>query len=205
MKKVLLLTVVLLISFCGTIQAQNTQRAKDLLKKQERKEKREERKTQDSILNIITFDQAYQALRNQNFVLEADNIIFWNGVTRYVTSNTNFISLYNGKAIVQTAFENGYSGPNGLGGITLEGSASGIRMNTDKEGNVFFDMNVQGVNISATVTVILTRDTNRASANVNPNFSGNDITFTGNLYPSALSNVFKAMPNLFPNMLNPIY
>ncbi|MEG2151586.1 MAG: DUF4251 domain-containing protein, partial [Bacteroidaceae bacterium] len=110
-----------------------------------------------------------------------------------------------GKATVQTAFENGYSGPNGLGGITLEGSASGIRMNTDKEGNVFFDMNVQGVNISATVTVILTRDTNRASANVNPNFSGNDITFTGNLYPSALSNVFKAMPNLFPNMLNPIY
>lgn len=204
MKKVLFLTALLLVSFVGMAQAQTNRKSKDEQRKQERKEKREERKAQDSIADMISFDQAYQALKDRSFVLEADNLIFWNGVTRFVSPTTNFVGLNDDQATVQFAFNNGYGGPNGIGGITVEGNASGIRMNTDKDGNVFFDMSVMGINISATVTIVLTKDSNRASVTVNPNFTGNTMTFTGNLYPTALSNVYKANPNIFPNLLLPI-
>lgn len=204
MKKVLFLAALLLVSFTGMAQAQTSRKSKEELKKEVRKEKREERKVKDSIVNAISFEQAYQALKDKSFVLEADNLIFWNGVTRFVSPNTNFVGLNGNEATVQFAFNNGYLGPNGIGGITVDGNASGIRMNTDKDGNVFFDMNVMGINISATLTIILTKDSNRASVTVNPNFTGNNMTFTGNLYPASLSNVYKANPNIFPNLLLPI-
>jgi len=137
------------------------------------------------------YEKAIQALNNREFVLEADRITFKYGRFAYVNSSTNFISLHGDKATVQLAFNSPYAGPNGIGGITVDGRASNIKMETDKKGNVTFSMSVQGVGISANVSFDMVQGTNECSATVTPNFSSNRITFSGELYNENESSVFK--------------
>lgn len=84
-----------------------------------------------------------------------------------------------------------YAGPNGIGGITVEGNASNVEMKTDKKGNITFSMMVQGVAVSANVTFRMVKGSNKCTATVSPNFNSNRISFTGTLYPTEQSNVFK--------------
>ena len=86
--------------------------------------------------------------------------------------------------MVQTAFNNSnINSPNGLGGITLEGRVSGEEITTDKEGNIYLNYSIQGADISATVSVVITAYTNQATATVNPNFSSRQMTLSGYIYP----------------------
>lgn len=96
------------------------------------------------------------ALEKSNFVLEADQLLFKRGGTAFVSSNTNFVSLSDNRAIVQVAPFNG-GGPNGVGGITVEGSASNVKVQTDKKGNTTLSMNVMGTGISATVNIFYSK------------------------------------------------
>lgn len=137
------------------------------------------------------YEKAVQALNDREFVLEAERIDFKNGRFAYVTANTNFISMHGDKATIQMAFNSPYAGPNGIGGITVDGRASNVKMQTDKNGNVIFSMTVQGAAVSATVTLRLTNGTNQCNATVNPNFNSNTINFRGELYQEADSNVYK--------------
>ena len=105
--------------------------------------------------------------------------------------STNFVSMKGDRATIQLAFNTAAAGPNGIGGITVDGSASNIEMKTDKKGNVTFSMMVQGVAVSANVTIRMVKGTNKCTATVSPNFNSNRISFTGYLYPSDQSNVFK--------------
>lgn len=148
-------------------------------------------KEAQAITDQIGYEQAVQSLKNGEFVLEADRINFRGGRFIYVTSNTNFISMHGKDATIQMAFNSPYAGPNGIGGITVDGIASNIRMSTDKRGDVTYTMMVQGAVVSAEVRIILTQGSNRCSAVVSPTFSGNRIDFTGILYPESESNVFK--------------
>ena len=108
----------------------------------------------------------------------------------FVSSDTNFVTLSGDMATVQVApFVGG--GPNGIGGITLEGHASNIRVRTDKRGNTTFSMNVFGRGISATLSIRLPAGSNRASVSIDPNFSSNRIQLTGVLVPLDESRVFK--------------
>ena len=101
----------------------------------------------------IQYVQAINAIRSGSWALEATNVTFDNGVTRYVTQSTNFVSQNDGQGIVQTAFNNSnISSPNGLGGITLTGYISGEELKADKEGNIYYSYTIQGAEISATVS-----------------------------------------------------
>lgn len=139
----------------------------------------------------LMYRNAMQALNNQDFVLEADRLTFRNGRSAYVTPTTNFISLQGNKATIQIASTYHSGGPNGIGGITVEGNASNVKVETDKNGNVNFSMMVQGVGVSAQVSFTMPSGTNYCSATVNPNFNNHNITFSGYLYPREESNVFK--------------
>ncbi|MCD8176395.1 MAG: DUF4251 domain-containing protein [Tannerellaceae bacterium] len=143
--------------------------------------------TQDSLLYV----QAVNALSEREFVLEADRIDFKRGRFAYVTPNTNFVSMHGDKATIQLAFNTAYAGPNGIGGITVDGLASNVKMETDKKGNINFSMMVQGTAVSANVTIRMVQGSSRCTATVTPNFNSNRITFTGLLYPESESNVFK--------------
>ena len=137
----------------------------------------------------IAYVNAVKALDSLEFVLEADKLVFKYGDMAFVQSNTNFIALSDDNAVVQVAPYNA-GGPNGVGGITLEGRASNITMRTDKKGTITYSMNVQGAAISAVVTITLPKGTNWAAAVIEPTFSSNRITLSGKIVPRKSSRVF---------------
>ncbi len=176
-----------LLAMClgiGTATAQNKT-------KEQRKIERAERKALQDSLDMQNFREAVTALDNKQFVLEADKVIFKYGQVAYVTSNTNFVALKGDKAVVQIAFNIPISGPNGLGGITVQGTASNIKAKTDKKGNRYFSMNVMGTGISAQVNITMPYGTNEADVDILPNFNSNHLTLSGRLLPMEKANVFK--------------
>ena len=191
MKRIVSFIVVLAVAMCGMTQVMAQKSITKEAKKVEREIKKQERLAQDAVEGQEEFNAAVQAINNQSFVLEANNIQPMNGQVFYVNSNTNFVSLNDGQAMVQIASNSPYPGPNGLGGITVQGSASNIQTKQDDKGNVYLNMNVQGVFISATVSLMLTNGTNNATVTVDPNFSGRNLGMTGTLLPYSQSNIFQ--------------
>lgn len=195
MIRFLILAVTLIIGLPLTTVAQRNKMSKaerEAAWRAERLRKREAEKAKIAAEDSIAFTQAVQALRNGSWALEASNITFNNGITRFVTSSTNYVAVNAGEGTVQTAFNNtNINSPNGLGGVTLEGNVWGERMGTDNDGNVFFSCSIQGNGISAVIYVTLTANTNQASATVNANYSGNRMTFSGYLYPYNSAGIFE--------------
>ena len=89
-------------------------------RKAERKQRQSEKFIQAEI-DSINYANALQALENLDFVLEADQLVFKRGMSVFVSTTTNFISVQNDKAVVQIAPFNAGGGPNGVGGITVAG------------------------------------------------------------------------------------
>lgn len=187
MKKIVSFVVLALWVALGYIHAQDQQNQKRLLREQRREERRAQEERQDS----LQFSQAFQAINNKAFTLEANQVVFKYGQTAFVSSNTNFVSVNDDQAVVQIAFNIPAAGPNGLGGITVQGSVSGYQVTTDKSGNVYVAMNVIGAAISAAVNITLYSGSNQASVTVNPNFNSNQLTLNGQLVPSSQSTVFQ--------------
>ena len=113
MKKVLFLTTFLLVCLTVTTFAQTSKEAR-AARREALKKERQERKALEAQQDTVAYLKAVEALKAGSFVLEADFVTFPNGITRYVSSNTNYIQVDNGEGIVQTAFTNfAYSpGPN---------------------------------------------------------------------------------------------
>ena len=169
-----------------------TRKEKEAAWRAERLKKRAQEEHQIMHSDSIQYVQAINAIRNGSWALEASNVTFNNGVTRFVTESTNFVSVDDGQAVVQTAFNNSnINSPNGLGGITLEGRVLDEELKMDKEGNVYYNYNIQGAEISATVNVVITAHTNQATATVNPNFSSRQMTMSGYIYPYESSGVIE--------------
>lgn len=137
------------------------------------------------------YQEAVQALKEKDFVLEAHTIVFKYGNFTYVNPTTNFIKLSGDEATVQLAFNSPYAGANGLGGITLDGRVSNVKISEDKKGNIYFSMNITGSAISAFVNFSMAYGTNQCKATISPNFSSNRIVFSGNLYPENNSSIYK--------------
>lgn len=194
MKQIVILMALLLATL--TAGAQNERRIytsgelKAMQRRTERKATREQQKQAQAIQDSIYYAKALRALENLDFVVEADQLVFKRGQTAFVSSMTNFISLSDEKAVVQVAPFNG-GGPNGVGGVTVEGKASNILTKMDKKGNVTFSMNVMGTGISASVRLQLYKGSNRVSVTVSPNFSSNTVTLNGKLLPTEWSSVYK--------------
>ena len=150
-------------------------------------EDRQLRELADSLASV----QARAALRNQDFVLEADNVQFRNGNTVFVNSNTNFISVKGNRAVVQISPSNFASGPNGLGGVTVDGIISGQEIRTDSKGRITYSMNVMGIGINAQVEIYMFPDSNSATATVYPNFNSNTVWLNGTIVPYENSSVIE--------------
>ncbi len=143
----------------------------------------------DSIASV----QARAALQNQDFVLEAESVTFKNGSTVFVNSSTNFISVKGNRAVVQISPSNFASGPNGLGGVTVDGIISGQQVTKGKDGRLTFSMSVMGVGINAQVEIYMNPNSSQASAAVYPNFNSNTLWLSGNIVPYENSDVFEGM------------
>ena len=190
MKRIVPLIAMMAIAMSETTQIMAQKKANEESKKIEREIKKQERAEQDSISNMERFNAAVLAIKNQSFVLEANSIQPRNGQLFLVNSSTNFVALHNGQAVVQIASNSPFPSPNGLGGITVQGNASNIEIKEDDKGNVYLNMNVSVVVISATVHLTLIKGDNNANVVVDPNFSGRDLRMNGVLLPYSLSNIF---------------
>ncbi len=151
------------------------------------KEERQLNALADSLASV----QARAALLNRDFVLEATSVTFKNGTTAFVNSTTNFISLKGSTAVVQISPSNFASGPNGVGGVTVEGNVSDFQVKTDSKGRTTLSMNVMGIGINAQVEVYMYPGTSSASATVYPNFNSNTLWLQGTIVPYENSNVFE--------------
>ena len=143
----------------------------------------------DSIASV----QARAALQNKDFVLEAESVTFKTGSTVFVNSSTNFISVKGNRAVVQISPNMMASGPNGLGGVTVDGTITGQQIKYGKDGRITFSMNVTGIGINAQVEIYMFPDSNQASATVYPNFNSNTVWLQGKIVPYESSNVVEGM------------
>ena len=136
--------------------------------KEKRTQTRQERKIAQQKAREQLYQDAVRTLENNTFVLEADRLIFKRGRSVSVSSVKNFISMANKKATVQVSFDTPRPLQNGLGGFTVEGNVSDIRMKKDKKGSITYSFLVQGVGISAQVSLTLPQGSNKVSANISP-------------------------------------
>lgn len=194
MKRIVTLMMLLLLLVAGQTHAQSKrQLAKEKREaiEKKRKLKREQEEKAQEVQDSLNFVAALEAMNQREFTLEANQLMFPNGQPAYVNSNTNFISVHGNSAVVQIASNSGFSGPNGLGGVTVNGNITGYELQRDDEGNIQLNLDVMGAGISATVFISLPYGTNQASANINPNFNSNTLTMNGNIVPNSQSNVFQ--------------
>ena len=101
----------------------------------------------DSIAGL----QAVAAVKNQDFVLQAQTVQFRNGTTVFVNSATNFIAVKGNRATVQISPSNYAAGPNGVGGVTVDGMISGQEYKVGKRGYATYSFNVMGMGINAQI------------------------------------------------------
>ena len=179
MKKFIALLALVLVSASTMMYAQESNAAaRRAERKAQRDAERAKLRAEEQVQDMAAYQQAVQALKNKQFVLEANQVIFRNGM------NGN-------RATVQTAFNTPYPGPNGIGGVTVDGNSSDMKMNVDKKGNVNCSFSVQGIGISAQVFITMSNGDNNASVTISPNFSNNNLTLNGNIIPLDQSNIFK--------------
>ena len=181
MKKLVLFMILALTMMVGHAPAQDSEKSLS----------REEKKALQEQLDSLLAVEAIQAINDKAFTLEADQVVFKYGNMAYVNSNTNFVSVKGDQAVVQVAFNIPVSGPNGIGGVTVDGSVSDYEVKTDKKGNTSITMNVMGTGISARVFISLPKGTNKATVEINPNFNSNRMTLNGVILPIQKSSVFK--------------
>ena len=118
---------------------------------------------------------------------------FKNGNTVFVNSSTTFVSVKGNRAVVQISPSNFAAGPNGVGGVTVDGTVSGMQRMIDRKGNTTVSFNVMGIGINAQIEIYMTQGTNRASATIYPNFNSNTVWIEGEIVPYANSDVFEGM------------
>ena len=141
----------------------------------------------DSLASI----QAIAAMRNQDFVLLIDNVTFNNGNTVFVNSSVNFLSVKGDRAVVQISPSNFAPGPNGLGGVTVDGIISGYQIMTDKKGRVNLTYNVSGIGLNAQIEVYISPGSSDAQATVYPNFNSNTLWISGSVVPYENANIME--------------
>ena len=146
--------------------------------------KRQEQKNLQQKIDSVQFIEAKEAIRDTAFTLEADNVVFKYGERAYVTPSTNFVSVSNGNAVIQTSFNIPVAGPNGMGGITVEGSISKYKTSTDRDGNIRVSFYTMGTVANCQVNIVLYADSNKATVDLFPTFNSDRLTLEGAILPN---------------------
>lgn len=194
MRRFILLLSVLSLSLTGAAQDKTTLKERidqwknDMAEFQKRSEPK---RMLQAAADTLLWQQADAAVNRKSFVIEADAITFRNGTRILVNSTTNFISVKGDRGVVQISPNSFVSGPNGVGGITVKGSVSGMDIRVDKRGVTHINMNITGIGINAGVDISLYPETNEAYVIVSPNFNSQTLRIEGVLVPYEQSRTFE--------------
>ncbi len=160
---------------------------------EEFRQKQEPDREAARILDTLQWNQAGISVAKKSFVIEADAVTFRNGARVIVNSMTNFIAVDGDRGVVQISPSNFAAGPNGVGGITVDGTISNYQVTTDKKGVTHVSMNVTGAIINATVDIDLYPGTDQAHVTVSPNFNSRTIRIDGTLVPYSSSRIVEGV------------
>ena len=194
MKKIMFILMLISVWVSGSAQNKETLQERIDRWKSDMAEFNEGRRgveQKQAVLDTLAWLQADQALRDSSFVVEADAVTFKYGTRVQVNSTTNFISMEGDRAVIQISPSYVYGGPNGVGGITVDGVVSNASLTSDKKGRIHYSMYVTGRAVSATVSISMTPGSNRAVVVVSPTFNSNDVRLEGYLVPAGHSRVFE--------------
>ena len=192
MYRILLILLTFILPMAATAQSFSERRKAEKKKwYEEKREAKQREKEAEFLPDSVSYSVSASALREKKFVLEANQVVFKRGRNIFVNSSINFVSLVNNKAVIQISPLETVSGLNGVGGITLDGTASNIEIHEDKKKNIRLSMNVSGVGISAQVEIRLTHGSNKANVIITPNFHSNRTELIGKIIPFETSEVFK--------------
>ena len=186
MKTIKLIIAILVISVCSqNVYSQTIKQVRGVPQNETKAERKAREKRLKAMADSVAFIEASNALDSANFVITADRMTMGNSGRMFSSPNssTNFILLQGDEATVQIAFDNGAPGLNGLGGITVEGAVSGLKRSQTKKGDLCYDFSVQGVAISAQISIVVYKGGNSAMAIVSPNFHSQKLTVYGPLIP----------------------
>lgn len=152
---------------------------------------RQQKKQIEASIDSINAVYSHNALKNRKFVMSIGQIVFKHGGTTQVIGTTNFLSLDSLKAVIQISFPQVAPGLNGIGGVTVEGTARNIRYSVDKKGTATLMYVVSGKGVVADVTVRLPKGQTSATATVDAGYSTAGMTVFGNIVPLSNERVVK--------------
>ena len=157
--------------------AQTSQKANVELSKEQKKEFK-------AYVDSVRFNKLLGAINDRHFLMQVDGLYFGAGPTEYgLNTATNFILLQNDGAIVQTSFNRGSLGMNGLGGFTCSGRVGDIDVEIDKKGNVHLSFHIAGSFANADVQISIPYNSDSATAYVTPTFRSGRMTMYGEIMP----------------------
>ncbi|MBR1804065.1 MAG: DUF4251 domain-containing protein [Muribaculaceae bacterium] len=149
------------------------------------KERKEYEKQLKMLNDSVAYKRAINALNNGHWVLLADRISL--NYTAYtipgLQNNANFVLQQGTKGMVQVALSGIDPGLNGLGGITLEGGVSGMKISNDDKGNIYYDYHISSTEINAHVFITVYGGGNDAQAVIDSTFDSSQLTLYGRLVP----------------------
>ena len=197
-KLVYLIFIALLLSVCMTAGAQDKTTSKQRIDQwkdymKEFQQRQEPVREAARILDTLQWNQAGNSVAKRSFVIEADAVTFRNGARVLVNSMTNFIAVDGDRGVVQISPSNFAFGPNGVGGITVDGTVSNYTVTTDRKGALHISMNITGAVINATVDISIYPGTGNAYATVSPNFNSQNVRLEGTVVPYSSSRIVEGM------------
>lgn len=196
MRRFILMLAFLSLCLAGAAQDKTTRQERIDQWKNDMKEFRQRsaptREKQD-VIDSLLWQQAWTAVGKKAFVIEADAITFKYGDRVYVNSTTNFISVNGDRGVVQISPSSFVSGPNGVGGITVDGRISNMDLKVDKKGNTRISMNISGKGINAQLDITLYAGSDNAYVIVSPNFNSQTVRLEGKLVPYGQSRTYEGM------------
>lgn len=179
-----IMAALLLIVSAQSMSAQDLKQVTNIPENETNEERKIREKRLEQLRDSIAFIEANMAIDSSYFVITANRILL-NGRINIMApeSSTNFILVQGDHAIIQLATNKGFSGLNGLGGITVEGSVNNRKKEIAKNGNIYYTFSVNGTAISAQISITVYKNSNQSMVFVNPNFNSNDMTVYGPLIP----------------------
>jgi len=177
----LLLTIgLLLISFSGI--AQDNQ----LSRQQKKEARRDKRYYNFQVLDTI--------IRSKGYVIEADFLENGFGIRKPVLSELNFIKVNAGDAVLQTG-SSVRTGYNGVGGVTAEGSISGLKIDKNLKNLTFFVRFTVVTNIGI-YDVAMTIDSDRNARATITGLTPGKLVYDGRLLPLGNSRIYKGFNSI---------
>lgn len=184
MKRVITL-VILALTILPAFTQELSPREKRKLEKQMKKE--QQAKELEESAAVVSAMVHYAS-----FVLEANQLRNKQGESIMVTTALNFVAADSTTGVLQIGDDAGI-GPNGVGGITVEGNITEYKF-TENERNGTFTVSYYLQTPVGTYDIRLTAFPNgRAEATLSNATWGGRITFSGQLIPPMMSRVYKGM------------